>query len=182
MAEAWKIFIGGGGDDWFSHIVEAYAADYAAANPELQVRYYSWTENTQAAIQVRSLPPASHVTIVGHSYGGDAAFKVAASCPVVQVLISIDPVSHLRTPWGVVRAHCLQWLNVRAQPDEKHRSSDDLIAWIGGKYPAPPSAGQPGAPDYAFTANATHGAFRTMMRTSQRGVSGTTLLGGRSVA
>ena len=174
--------MGGGGDDWFSHIVKAYVANYATAKPHFEVRYFSWTENTQAAIQVRSLPAGTHVTVIGHSYGGDAAFKVVSLCSIVDVLISIDPVSHLRIPWSMIRPHCRRWLNVRAQPDENHRSTDDLIAWIGGKYPPPPEPGQPDAPDYAFTVNATHGAFQTMMRANERGVSGTLLLGGRSVA
>lgn len=182
MAATWKLFIGGGGDDWFSHIVKAYAADYALANPAFSVRYYSWTENIQAAIQVRSLPTSAHVTVVGHSYGGDAAFKVVASCSVIDTLISIDPVGHLRTPWSTVRSHCRRWLNVRAEPDDKHRTTDDLIAMIGGKYPPPPGPGQPGAPDYAFAVNTTHGAFPTMMRTVVNGVSGALLLGGRRAA
>ena len=181
MAEIWKIFIGGGGDGWFSHIVENYQAEYAAQNPGFNVRYFSWTDDLQAGVQIGGAPADAHVTVVGHSYGGDAAFKAVRFRSRVDVLISIDPVGHLRVPWGMIRPHCLQWLNARAEPDDKHHSTDDVIAWIGGKYPPPPARGQPDAPDYAVTVNATHGDFRTMMRASDRGVSGKLLLGGRSV-
>ena len=99
----------------------------------------------------------------------------------MDVLISIDPVAHLRIPWGMIRPHCRQWLYVRAQPDDKHRTSDEVIAAIGGKYPPPPAPGQPNAPDYVLTANATHGDFYGMMHATSRGVSGAMLLGGRSV-
>jgi len=41
MADIRKIFIGGGGDDWVSHIVEDYAAAYAKLNPLYDCRYFS---------------------------------------------------------------------------------------------------------------------------------------------
>ena len=81
----------------------------------------------------------------------------------------------------MIRPHCRQWLYLRAQPDDKHRTFDESIAAIDGKYPPPPKPGQPNAPDYVLTANATHGDFETMMRTTSKGVSGASLLGGRSV-
>lgn len=181
MPSTHKVFIGGGGDDWISHIVKDYVAEYTRRNPELAVHYYSWTEQTLFGDLIRYLPQDAHVTLVGHSYGGDAAFSIVTSNRPVQVLITIDPVGRIRPSWPSIRARAQTWLNVRAEPDDKHRSFDDTIAAIGGKYPRPPERGQPGAPDYAMIANATHGAFRTMMRQSFAGVSGASLLGGNRV-
>lgn len=181
VAETWKIFIGGGGDNWLTHIVKGYSDRYRKQNPHFDVRYRSWTENNLVAMEIDSAPADAHITVVGHSYGGDAAFKAVALCPSVDVLISIDPVAHFRIPWGMIRPHCRKWLFVRAQPDDKHRTSDEGVAAIGGKYPPPPKPGQPNAPDYVLIGNATHGDFYQLMRTTSQGVSGASLLGGRSV-
>ena len=135
-----------------------------------------------AGMLINAAPADAHITIEGHSYGGDAAFRAVQFRPMVDVFISIDPVAHVRVPWATVRSHCTRWLNVRAEPDDQHRRFDETIAWIGGKYPRPPVPGQPNAPDYSFAVNASHGMFASMMRATSRGISGTVLLGGRSVA
>lgn len=176
-----KFLIGGGGDDWFTQICKSYSEQYRKQNPGFNVRYHSWSEPDLAEMEIRSVPADAHVTLVGHSWGGSAAFQAVALFSSVDVMISIDPVGRLRVPWGMIRAHCRQWLYVRAQPDDKHKSSDDVIAAIGGKYPPPPPPGRPNAPDYVLTANATHGDFGSMMRVTSKGVSGEMLLGGRRV-
>lgn len=99
----------------------------------------------------------------------------------VRVLVSIDPVGRFRPSWPSIRAAARFWLNVRAEPSSKNHSSDDVIASIGGKYSRPPERGEPGAPDFSIIADATHGAFRQMMRQSVAGVSGASLLGGNRV-
>lgn len=104
-------------------------------------------QDTLANEYIGSAADDAHVTVVGHSWGGDAAFKALQFRRRVNVLISIDPVARMPIPWGMIRPHCLQWLNVRAQPDIKHLDISDAIAWIGAKYPSPPSPGQPNAPD-----------------------------------
>ncbi len=101
-----KVFIGGGGDDWISHIVETYAGDYAALNPDLEVRYFSWTESIDIANHLFAIPQAAHVTIVGHSYGADTAFSVMKNARTIDVLISIDPVGRFKVPWSTRRARC----------------------------------------------------------------------------
>lgn len=145
-----------------------------------QCRYFSWTADGPLIYFVRRLPAKTHITIVGHSYGADAAFSLVA-VHRVDVLISIDPVGRFRPSWTNIRAGAKTWLNVRAEPSEDRDTRDDLIAGIGGKYPRPPAAGQPGAPNYAFVANETHGAFRPMMRLAPKGISGASLLGGKRV-
>ncbi len=166
-----------------SHIVETYAGDYAALNPDLEVRYFSWTESIDIANHLFAIPQAAHVTIVGHSYGADTAFSVMKNARTIDVLISIDPVGRFKVPWSTTRSSALKWLNVRAEPDAKTKTTDDTIAWVGGKYTRPPARGEAGAPDVSHIVNATHGAFRAMMRSATNGFqSGSSLLGGKSVA
>jgi len=175
-----KVFIGGGGDDWFTHIVEDYEAAYRRLNPDCVTYYYSWTQQFAVGRLLASLPQGAHVTVVGHSYGGDCAFS-AVQKRQVDVLVSIDPVGRRRPSWVSIRSKAKVWLNVRAEPDAGHRTTDDTIAAIGGKYPLPPGRGEAGAPNHSLTANATHGAFRTMMNAVGDGVSGASLLGGNRV-
>lgn len=177
-----KIFVGGGFDDKVTHIVENYHARYAEANPDYQCHYFPWKNEGGIARTINALAADAHITLVGHSYGADAAFSVvAASARALNSLISIDPVGHFRPAWASIRGKCRIWLNVRAEPSGSKRTFDDSIAWIGGKYPRPPAPGEAGAPNYSIIANATHGAFSTMMAASGGGMSGRVLLGGRSV-
>lgn len=175
-----KIFIGGGGDTWFGHIVESYAADYARLNPSYECSYFSWTDRGDIRKLLDQLPNDAAISVVGHSYGGDTAFS-AIQGRTIDLLISIDPVGRFKASWTSVRPHCKTWLNVRAEPSDARRTSDDTIAAIGGKYPRPPVSGQPGAPNYAYIANQTHGAFRAMMRGNPGEISGQLLLGGHNV-
>jgi len=177
----WKIFVGGGGDDWFSHIVKTYHAEYAKMNPGLACRYFSWTEGDAIRALLNGEAKGGHVALVGHSYGGDTAFWVLRDVPNVDLLVSIDPVGRFQRDWASIRADAAQWLNVRAEPGSANRSFDDPIAWAGRKYSRPPAAGQPNAPNYNIVADRTHGDFRGMMRDAAGGVSGRTLLGGHHV-
>ncbi|RMB52119.1 hypothetical protein C8J44_3147 [Sphingomonas sp. PP-CE-3A-406] len=182
MPDVYKIFIGGGGDDWFSHIVESYAEQYRKSNPTYQCPYFSWTAGSGIVSTLENAAKGSFITVIGHSYGADTAFSAIQRGRPVNTLISIDPVGRFRPAWATISGRCLTWLNVRAEPSVGNRSTDDTIASLGGKYPPPPAPGQPGAPTYALTADATHGAFSQMMRTStSNGISGKSLLGGHGV-
>lgn len=173
-----KVFIGGGGDDTISHIVESYAEAYRRRNPTFQSRYFPWSANRLVRDHLQSLPADADISLVGHSYGADSAFTAIQFRPVT-TLISIDPVGRFKTAWTRLRPRARVWLNVRAEPSAGRRTFDDVIAFIGGKYGRPPAAGEPGAPDYAYTVNTTHGRFAEMMRARPAGgVSGQMLLGG----
>lgn len=74
MPSVHKIFIGGGGDDWISHIVERYEQRYAKLNPAYQCDFFSWTKGGFISKMLLSLPRKANVTVVGHSYGADTAF------------------------------------------------------------------------------------------------------------
>ena len=174
-----KIFVGGGGDDWFSNIVENYEADYSKLNPDYTCRYFSWTSQGAVTDLIRDLPREAHVTVVGHSYGADAAFSAVTASRAVDVLVSIDPVGRIGPSWASIRSAARIWLNARAEPSRERRRVDDGVAFIGGKYPRPPAPGEAGAPDHSLIVDINHGSFRVMMRAAGRGsVSGAALLGG----
>lgn len=178
----WKIFIGGGGDDWFSHIVERYHAEYSQANPNFSCRYFSWTGGDAIRRLLNGDAKDGNISLIGHSYGADTAFWVLKDVATVDLLISIDPVGRFKRDWTSIRADARVWLNVRAEPNAETDTFDDTIAWAGGKYGRPPAPGRPGGPNHSLVANRTHGDFRGMMRdTTTNGVSGRSLLGGRSV-
>lgn len=177
----WKIFIGGAADDWGSHIVKEYEARYRAANPRFHCRYFSWTDGRALHRLLTGEAQGGHVTLVGHSLGANAAFYAMGHVPIVDVLISIDPVGPIHRPWASIRPGARVWLNVRAEP-KGHRTRDDLIAGIGRKYPRPPLPPSPGAPNYSTYADWSHGDFVFMLvNNGGTGVSGAMLLGGKTV-
>ena len=177
----WKVFVGGAADS-HSRIVEDYFTAYAAANPTLSCRYFSWEDRGDLTRLLNEEAKDGHVSLVGHSYGGDTCFWRMGKVPKIDLLITIDPVAQFQRDWTSIRSGCVQWLNVRAEPDEAHRMFDDTIAAIGGKYPRPPVPGTPSSPNYSLIANAHHGNFSGMMSATSNGISGRILLGGKSVA
>jgi pimeloyl-ACP methyl ester carboxylesterase len=161
--------------------VRSYAAAHARARPDHCCHYHPWTDARGIARLLAALAPDNHVTLVGHSYGAETAFKVVArTARPVDCLISIDPVGRRRPSWAAIRAGARVWLNVRAEPSPDRRSFDDTIGWAGGKYPRPPGPDHAAAPDHAILADATHGAFRAMMIAEKGGTSGEALLAGRA--
>jgi len=178
MAQVVKIFVGGGGDDWFSHIVEQYASRYAERNPDFICEYFSWTDGRSLKKFLRDKAKDASITVVGHSYGADTAFNCIGE-RTADVLVSIDPVASFRNSWASIRPHCRVWLNVRAEKPSGQWDRSDWIAMFGGKYGRPPVPGQPGAPDHAHIAPVSHGEFAAMMRDGA--VSGRMLLGGRAI-
>lgn len=181
MKKIYKLFVGGGGDDWISHIVETYWDAYRNLNPDFDCSYFSWTNKLELNPFIRNMPDDAHVTIVGHSYGGDAACFALTTRPI-NVLITIDPVSYLRVPSTFIRSMTKIWLNVRSEPSWSNFTKDDVIAAIGRRYPRPAAPGTAGAPDYSIIADLTHSDFRGMMRSTANGVSGASLLGGKRVS
>ena len=176
----WKIFVGGASDAT-TRIVESYYDAYRRANPDYTCRYFSWEDGSRIEALLNGDARSGHISLVGHSYGGDTAFWRMGHVPIVDLLISVDPVARFKRDWTSIRAGARVWLNVRAEPQADRRMFDDTIAAIGGKYPRPPQPGQSSAPNYSFAINTHHGDFPGMMRGAPQGISGRQLLGGNSV-
>ena len=72
----WKVFVGGAADS-HSRIVEDYFIAYAAANPTLSCRYFSWEDRAALARLLNGEAKDGHVSLVGHSNGGDTCSRHA---------------------------------------------------------------------------------------------------------
>jgi pimeloyl-ACP methyl ester carboxylesterase len=144
--------VGGGGDDWFTHAVENYAA--ARGSP-----YYSWTQGGSVVAAIREATARGEpVNVIGHSFGGATAMSAIGQAAVeVDSLITIDPVGGVLSSFrnGINVEH---WVNVTANPNSWDRS--DLIAWVGGKT----SNNITSAADEQMTSKQHHAGFPQMMR------------------
>ena len=110
----WKIFVGGAADNSMTHIVKDYLSRYEKVNPKFTCRYFSWTDGIELHRLLTGDAKDGHVTLVGHSLGGNAIYWAMGHVPVVDVLIGIDPVGPIRRGWTSIRAGAKVWLNVRA--------------------------------------------------------------------
>jgi pimeloyl-ACP methyl ester carboxylesterase len=145
------IYVGGGGDDWFTHQVE----NYSAARGD---QYYSWTQGSSVVAAIREAAGRGEpVNVIGHSFGAAASMSAVAAAGVnVNTLITVDPVGGVLRSFNGINVG--NWVNVTANPDDWDRS--DYIAWIGGKT----SSRITDAADEQVTSKQHHGAFSTMMR------------------
>jgi RHS repeat-associated protein len=144
------IYIGGGGDDWFTHQVENYSNGRGV--------YYSWTNSGGILNEInRAYRNHEPINVMAHSYGGAAALNAISRAGVpINLLITIDPVGGVIRPRDL-RSNVANWVNVTANPSSWDRS--DYIAWIGGKVPDSIT----GAADENISSPSHHGAFRSMM-------------------
>lgn len=105
------------------------------------------------------------VNVIGHSYGGTAAYNAAVLAAGdgarIDNLVTIDPVGRLANrDHGFSDPEVRNWTNVTAAP--ARRDVSDWIAELGGKKPAIPV-------DYAdrnVTSAANHADFARMMNES----------------
>lgn len=84
--------------------------------------------------------PDLAIFLIGHSYGGDAAYQVADRLSRagvdVGLLVTIDPVSRSGSRGKPARVR--QWVNVHADPAVTGRCND--VADLGGRWGAAPGA------------------------------------------
>lgn len=159
------IFVGGGGDAYPKGtpgrhtIVQDYSNRFrAAGDVPGGVHFFRNYEGDQIAQSIQEGAAAGEpVVVVGHSWGGTAAFEAAgASGANVDLLVTVDPVGRGATPDrpGNVQT----WMNVTANPTTPG-SSDNIVAGIGGK----PSNLPTDQADMNLEANRNHGEFGAML-------------------
>jgi|GEM_PF-2604214 len=166
------IFIGGLGDgDQIGDdgIVSAYAKPFSDQHPNLDVQYFPWDQGKQVQDYVKSLPPGTDVSLVGHSYGGDTAAQVTQSLGQqnipVNTLVTVDPVGHF---WGDgfmsnVANNTDRWVNVQADPPSSNWS--DRVAFWGDRVGADV---KPYVDNFIVSPN-NHEDFGSMMDTTPSG-------------
>ncbi|MBK1660349.1 hypothetical protein [Paracraurococcus ruber] len=134
------LLIGGGGDRALRKVGRVF--DALAARPDAAARLLHYRHHDQEAAMlalIAARPPAAAIRLVGHSWGGHAAARIAARLGdqgrPVELLATLDPVSRFVTPAFLrrVRAGARTWVNIRAAGGPRFHPSD-LVAAIGGPY------------------------------------------------
>lgn len=158
------IFVGGFGDGT-SGIVQSYYNSYHQDNPDSS--YYSWTDLNGILQDIANTPSGDPINLIGHSYGGDTAAKAAMlACRKVNILITIDPVSHHRPDLNNLADDVGTWIDVDAEGNSGMQLSN-LVAGIGGGWNGAPNGI---ADSYIQDNGVNHEDFQSMMNASGPGV------------
>jgi pimeloyl-ACP methyl ester carboxylesterase len=137
---AWLAMIGGMGD-------ATHAATRAVHDslPPGRSHYFSHLDDGQLFQAAMARPAGQALVLVGHSWGGETAARVAIRLGragrEVALLVTVDPVKRVLTD-GFLAAlrECVGvWVNIRATGGEKLDHSN-LVAAIGGPWGDRPKA------------------------------------------
>jgi pimeloyl-ACP methyl ester carboxylesterase len=158
------IFVGGAGDA-SSGIVQSYYAQYHQTNPDSA--YYSWEDLNAILQDIASAAPNDPINLIGHSYGGDTAATAARkTCRKVNLLITIDPVSHFHNFDMQAIANAVNtWVDVDAEGNNPFQWSN-LISGLGGAWDNDPAGV---ANLYIQDNGVNHEDFRSMMNAAGPG-------------
>ncbi len=172
--ESFVAFVGGAGDARFG-IVRKFQEGNAAPAPGVITKYYSHENMEQILNDIRVQSPETRIVLVGHSWGGDTAARVAAQLGAegrpVDLLATIDPVGNGNSEgfFNRVRAGSREWINVQATGGSWN-DRDNLIARLGNRYGSGPQR----FADQHISAPFGHGAFNALVR--YRGADGRSAL------
>jgi pimeloyl-ACP methyl ester carboxylesterase len=121
------IFFGGLGDSLTQKVV-AFSKETARLHPRVTTRYWTWRQWRSAIRWIQELPGGSPLALVGHSFGGDAAGRVALALPGrVNLLITVDPVSVFRPGIRRLGRSVAAWVNVgRIAPTRTARLAEKM--------------------------------------------------------
>jgi alpha/beta hydrolase fold len=156
-----NIFIGGALDrDGFQPVrgSDALKRDVYGTN-----YYATHTQGDQVSAFIRNLPPNTSVNVIGHSWGGDTAAKIATeNSSRISVLVTVDPVSLpiSRPDFGTVRSSVGAWININATNNpNRPNGGGNFWAGIGGAWDDSPHSFS----DLFVSAPYNHGDFNAMM-------------------
>ncbi len=161
MTRPSTLFIGGFADRLMKAVRGFVTDELRQAHPGHDIHYFEHHQGAKISALLAALPPAHRVTIVGHSWGGDRAARlaVAAQRPF-HLLVTIDPVGHhiAKTFYPRVRRGARTWINVLATGGPVWDGSN-IVARIGHPYGTAPHA----LADIGIEAPVTHRCFREMI-------------------
>jgi pimeloyl-ACP methyl ester carboxylesterase len=137
------VFIGGALDDWNHNLQRVFCA-YDARWERTRKLYYLHTADTDDLRRdVLARAAGTPIVLVGHSYGGDAAYHLAqalAKDDSVALLLTLDPVSTFGEGRAVPRPpRVRRWINVRVGSGVA-LSSCGLVGSLGGAWPVQSAA------------------------------------------
>jgi pimeloyl-ACP methyl ester carboxylesterase len=159
------ILIGGAGDRMLRKVGQVHQRLAGVPDAGARVLHYGHHDQEDAILAlIAAQPPGTPIRLVGHSWGGHAAARIAARLGEqghpVDLLITVDPVARRIDPAFLarVKAGARRWINVRAAGGERFHPSD-LVAAIGGPYGHAPR----GVADLHLDLPHPHAAFAAMM-------------------
>ena len=140
--ESFIAFVGGAGDGMTGNVRDVQKNNHSPA-PGVTTKYYSHEDVEQILNDIRAQPPGTRIVLVGHSWGGDTAARVAAQLGAegrpVDLLVTVDPVGNGASDGFLnrVRAGSREWINVQATGGNWY-DGDNLIARLGNRYGSAP--------------------------------------------
>jgi pimeloyl-ACP methyl ester carboxylesterase len=169
------IFVGGAGDNRLNGGVRTYVdRHFRVAFPRSRFGRFEWFQAVRLLRHVEAQPPGTRIRIIGHSWGADAAARIAArigqSGRRLDLLVTVDPVSRRVDDAFLarVKAGTARWFNVNATGGPSYHPSD-TVAWVGGAWRHRPQ----GHADLCVDAAVPHSHFGAML--ACRGPDGRTL-------
>jgi thioesterase domain-containing protein len=130
-----------------------------------EVHYFFHWQKGAVLDLIAAQPPGRPIRLIGHSWGGNCAARVAAALGAegrpVDLLVTIDPVTRGIGPafLSQVKAGTRHWINIRAGGAAGFDYSD-LVAAIGGAYGEAPRD----FADLHLVLPHAHAAFATMLQ------------------
>lgn len=136
------VFVGGFADELNRNVVRIFCA-YDERWERTRKMYFSHGDAVeQMARTIRERAAGAPIALVGHSYGGNAAYLLAqalADDADVRLLVTLDPVSGERERSEAPRPPVRRWINVRVG-STPGLTSCGLAGAIGGAWGPQPAA------------------------------------------
>ncbi|MBN8530389.1 MAG: alpha/beta hydrolase [Alphaproteobacteria bacterium] len=122
--------------------------------------YANHTQDMDIGSFITRLPKNITINLIGHSYGGDTAAKIAVANPGrVEMLVTVDPTSWIRPDFSKVRNSVGTWINVNAVGKPGSYSVGNFFAGVGGRWKNDPK----GYSHVFISAYENHPEFQRMM-------------------
>ena len=132
VPEQVNIFIGGAGDRTVNGNV--LRSDALRSGVHGYNIYATNDEASEISAAIQKLPPNIQVNLIGHSWGGDTAARVAIDNPGrVSVLVTVDPVTTFGTTPDFSPLHTSvgAWININAAGKPNRGDASNVIATFG---------------------------------------------------
>ena len=169
------ILVSGFLDQSFGRAVLNFEAAFREAYPQVATHRFTFDQRRAIERLIAAQPPGTRVRLIGHSWGGNTAAKIAERLGAMEqpldLLMTLDPVGRGATPafFRRVRRGARRWVNVNAVGGRPLGLSD-VTRRLGDAY----DGGPRGHAHEFIDAPLEHRQFGSML--SQRTSSGLSLL------
>ena len=126
------IVFGGGSDPFYSICCKVISSEI----PKNKFSYFQWYQFEEACCFISTLQDSKDIVVVGHSWGGQTAVKVANKfSSKIKALVTLDPVGWRYPP---LPNNGIMWLNV--VPYFEKFSRNNIVAVLGRRWKELPGA------------------------------------------